>query len=111
MPAHLERLSCRSDTPISRNFRCGFQGIAGHHSTRVPAVAMRTRLAPPVLYANGNFGKSCLSTLVEVYALFYLTDILGIAPGMAGALLLASYVWDSLSDPLWGLVSDRIKRR
>ena len=72
---------------------------------------MRTNLTPLALYANGNLGKSCLSTLVEVYALFFLTDVLGIAPGIAGSLLLISFVWDAMSDPLWGYVSDRLKRR
>lgn len=72
---------------------------------------MRARHFRFALYANGNFGKACLATLVEVYALFFLTDLLGIAPAIAGALLLASLIWDAITDPLWGYLADRIRRR
>lgn len=72
---------------------------------------MRGRHIRFALYANGNFGKACLATLVEVYALFFFTDLLGIAPAIAGALLLASLIWDAITDPLWGYLADRAKRR
>lgn len=72
---------------------------------------MRKNLVRLGLYANGNLGKSSVSTLVEVYALFYLTDVLGISPGIAAVLLLVSFGWDAISDPVWGYVSDRLKHR
>lgn len=72
---------------------------------------MRARHIRFALYANGNFGKACLATLVEVYALFFFTDLLGIAPAIAGALLLVSLIWDAITDPLWGYLADRIRRR
>lgn len=60
-----------------------------------------------LLYANGNFGKSCLANLVEIYALFYFTDLLGINPAVAGFALLASLVLDALTDPIIGHTGDR----
>jgi GPH family glycoside/pentoside/hexuronide:cation symporter len=73
----------------------------------VPQTDFRTIL----LYANGNFGKSCLANLVEIYALFYFTDLLGINPAVAGFALLASLVLDALTDPLVGHIGDRWQDR
>ncbi len=63
------------------------------------------------LYANGNFGKSCVATLVEIYALFFFTEVLRIAPGIAGAVLLMSLIWDAFTDPIWGYLADRVRHR
>jgi len=60
-------------------------------------------------YANGNLGKSGLGSLLEVYGLFYLTDVLRIPPATAGGVLLLSLVWDAFNDPLIGALADRAK--
>lgn len=74
---------------------------------------MRTTLpiGRHLLYANGNLGKSLLWSFLELYALFYLTELLGLSPALAGLLLLVSMIWDAVSDPLMGLVADHLRRR
>ena len=67
----------------------------------------RTEFRTIILYANGNFGKSCLANFVEIYGLFYFTDLLGIDPAIAGFVLLASLVLDALTDPVIGHLGDR----
>lgn len=62
-------------------------------------------------YASGNLGKNTLASFLELFALFYFTDVLGLTPGMAGAILLASLVWDGVADPAMGLIADRLRRR
>ncbi|MFM1897759.1 MAG: hypothetical protein RLZZ385_2833 [Pseudomonadota bacterium] len=71
----------------------------------------RPHLPTIVLYANGNFGKSCLANLVEIYALFYFTDMLGISPSLAGFALLLALALDAITDPLIGHVTDRFEHR
>ncbi len=53
---------------------------------------------PAIGYAGGNFGKNLLWTAGEVTLLFLLTEVFGIPPLMAGALLLASLAVDILID-------------
>lgn len=63
------------------------------------------------LYASGNFGKSTASSLLEFFALFYFTDVLGIAPELAGTIILASLIWDGIADPVVGVLADRFRLR
>ena len=41
-----------------------------------------------------------------IYFLFFLTDIVGVAPMMAGVISFVSIVWDAVIDPLFGGMSD-----
>lgn len=53
---------------------------------------------PAIGYASGNFGKNLLWTAGEVTLLFLLTEVFGIKPTLAGALLLAGLAIDILID-------------
>lgn len=58
-------------------------------------------------YASGNLGKSLFWTSLEYLLLFYLTDLMGIPPAMAGIIIVVSLVWDGITDPLMGYWVDR----
>ncbi|OWK31993.1 MFS transporter [Sphingomonas mucosissima] len=51
-------------------------------------------------YAFGNFGKNLVWSAADVSLLFLLTDLIGIAPAVAGVLLLAAMAADLLCDVL-----------
>jgi GPH family glycoside/pentoside/hexuronide:cation symporter len=53
---------------------------------------------PAIGYASGNFGKNLLWAAGEVTLLFLLTEVAGIPPAIAGALLFASLLLDILID-------------
>ncbi len=57
------------------------------------------------IFGGGSF------LLVSTLLLFFLTDIVGITPGQAGMVLLLGKLWDGISDPLMGYISDRTKSR
>ena len=59
-------------------------------------------------YASGNFGKSLVGSFVEIFALFYLTDLLNVPPALAGMILLFSLIWDGVTDPVMGIVAERL---
>ena len=62
-------------------------------------------------FAAGDcFGGGAAATIAVLY-LFYLTDILGMAPGMAGMTILVSKIWDALNHPLMGLITDRTRTK
>lgn len=55
----------------------------------------------------GGGGQSILSVLYLVF----LTNILGIHPAWAGAVVMVSKAWDAVSDPLMGALSDNTRSR
>ncbi len=69
------------------------------------AVASRTRAG----YAAGDLGISIAYFAFGFFFLFYLTDIVGLPPALAGTVVLAGKVWDGVNDPLIGALSDRTR--
>ena len=66
-------------------------------------------------YGIGDIGSNIFIVTSGLFLLFYLTNILGINPALAGIVLLFPKLWDVISDPLMGAISDitntRIGRR
>ena len=56
------------------------------------------------------FGGGALN-LVGFYYLIFLTDVMQIRPAVAGGIMLISKLWDAVSDPLMGLITDRTRSR
>jgi GPH family glycoside/pentoside/hexuronide:cation symporter len=52
-----------------------------------------------------------MQMLIALYLLKYTTDVLGMAPVAMGSILLVSRVWDAISDPVVGFLSDRTRHR
>ncbi len=57
------------------------------------------------MYAGGAF------LLVNLLYLNYLTDVVGLNAKLAGLAFLIGKVWDAVSDPLMGFISDRTKSK
>lgn len=65
-----------------------------------------------VQFAIGNAGKNALASMIEVYGLYYCTEVLGLPPGVAGMVIMLSLAWDAVADPVIGYAADRqISRR
>jgi len=64
-----------------------------------------------ILYGLGDTGFSLTSTLIGVYFLLFLTDVVGMRPGLAGLVILVAKQWDWINDPLIGYLSDRTRTR
>lgn len=58
-------------------------------------------------YAMGEFPGGYLTTLISFFFLIYMTDFVGISPGWAGAILFIGFVFDGITDPIAGYLSDR----
>ncbi len=59
----------------------------------------------------GSLGSATLINGVTFLGLFYFTRILGMSPALAGGLLFAAKLFDIVTDPLMGVVSDRSNTR
>jgi GPH family glycoside/pentoside/hexuronide:cation symporter len=64
-----------------------------------------------ILYGAGDTGFSLTSTIIGAYFLIFLTDIVGISPGIAATAIFVGRNWDYINDPIFGHLSDRTRTR
>ncbi len=62
-------------------------------------------------YGICDLGGSLHFTVIAFWLLIYLTDTVGIAAGLAGVVVMAGRIWDAITDPIVGYVSDRTNTR
>lgn len=74
---------------------------------------MQQRLKPiqKILYGFGDTGFSLTGTIIGVYFLMFLTDVVGISPGLAAVAIFIGKTWDYINDPIIGYLSDRTRSR
>ena len=60
-------------------------------------------------FAAADFYGGGGQALIGVLYFFFLTNIIGLAPALAGVVTLISEIWDAISDPLMGVISDNTK--
>ncbi len=70
-------------------------------------VSRRTKL----IYGFGDTGFSLTLTIIAAYFAIFLTDVVGIAPGIAAIAIFIGRSSDYLNDPLVGYLSDRTRTR
>jgi GPH family glycoside/pentoside/hexuronide:cation symporter len=64
-----------------------------------------------IIYGAGDLGFSLTTTIIGAYFLFFLIDVVGIKPALAGVAILVGRTWDYINDPLIGYLSDRTRSR
>lgn len=62
-------------------------------------------------YGLGDTASHFAWDMAGMFLFFYLTDVYGISAAMAGTIMLLARVWDAISDPLIGIISDRTQTR
>ena len=60
-------------------------------------------------YGVGEMSSEVPGSVLTFFLLFFLTNVAGLNPTLAGATLLVGKVWDALNDPLVGWLSDRTR--
>ncbi len=56
-----------------------------------------------------DLGGNLFFTIIGFYLLFFLTDIVKLAAGLAGTALMIGKIWDAVTDPAVGYLSDRTR--
>lgn len=77
----------------------------------MPRMQNRLSWTTKLLYGSGDTGFSLTTTLVGAYLAIFLTDVVGLAPGLAALAILVGRTWDWINDPLIGYISDRTRTR
>lgn len=63
------------------------------------------------IYGLGDWGTSAATTARNLYWFFFLVSIVGLEANLTGRIFLIGRIWDSINDPLIGMLSDRINTR
>ncbi|MFE6859630.1 MFS transporter [Nocardia sp. NPDC057668] len=58
-------------------------------------------------YGVGSVGTAVFATVPGLLLLYYLTDVLGVAAGLAGLVVALPKLWDVIFNPIVGAASDR----
>ena len=64
-----------------------------------------------VAWAIGEIGIAIYVGVTMTFFLFYFTEAHHIAPAIAGVALLIPRLWDGITDPVMGVISDRTRSR
>ncbi|MCJ7732961.1 MAG: glycoside-pentoside-hexuronide (GPH):cation symporter, partial [Anaerolineales bacterium] len=64
-----------------------------------------------LMYGAGDIGFSLTSTILGVYFLFFMIEVVGLRPGIAAIPIGIGKVWDFVNDPIFGYISDRTRTR
>jgi GPH family glycoside/pentoside/hexuronide:cation symporter len=75
------------------------------HLTEPDKLSLRTKL----LFSTGDLSTSLPLAIVMFYQLYFLTDVAGLRPDLAAWAVGIGRIWDAVNDPLFGLISDRIR--
>jgi len=70
-------------------------------------ISFSTKLA----YGAGDLGPAITANVLAVFLLIFFTNVAGLKPGLAGSILLIGKVWDAMTDPVVGVLSDRTQSR
>jgi GPH family glycoside/pentoside/hexuronide:cation symporter len=63
------------------------------------------------IYGLGDWGTSAATAIRNLYWLFFLVSVVGLRAELAGVVILVGRLWDSINDPLVGMLSDRMHTR
>jgi Na+/melibiose symporter-like transporter len=73
--------------------------------------AARVSLATHINYSLGTLAPSALVVFSRSFLLFFYSQVVGLDAWLAGIALTIGRLWDAISDPLMGAISDRTRSR
>lgn len=62
-------------------------------------------------YGLGDFASNLCWTFIGSYLSVFYTDIVGMAPAAASAIMLIAKIWDGVNDPMFGAIAERINTK
>lgn len=74
-------------------------------------VMTRNSLVEKIGYGLGDMSSSMFWKIFSYYLPFFYSNIFGLSLTDAGIILLVTRVWDAVSDPMMGIISDRTHTR
>jgi GPH family glycoside/pentoside/hexuronide:cation symporter len=71
----------------------------------------KLNLSTKLAYGAGDLGTAITANVLVFYLSFFLTNVAGMSPGLAGTVRMVAGIWDAINDPIVGVLSDRTRSR
>lgn len=71
----------------------------------------KPRFSEKIAYGAGDFAFCLYWQMFSMFLLYFYTDIFGISAATVGTMLLVTRLWDTVNDPLMGVLADRTQTR
>ena len=80
-------------------------------AVKAPVAELPDRVSWPTIFAYGTPGTGAgyMYLMLALYVMKFATDVLLIAPAIMGVIFSISRIWDAVSDPVVGYLSDRTR--
>lgn len=64
-----------------------------------------------IFYSCGDLASQFVWTFIGSYLTVFYTDIVGLAPAVAAAIMMIARVWDAVNDPMMGAIAERTRSK
>lgn len=64
-----------------------------------------------IFYSCGDLASQFVWTFIGSYLTVFYTDIVGLAPAAAAAIMMIARVWDAVNDPMMGAIAERTRSK
>jgi GPH family glycoside/pentoside/hexuronide:cation symporter len=81
------------------------------NNTTISPASQKVPFLSKLAFGSGDLGTAITAGVLGFFRLIFMTDVAGLNPALAGAVLLIGRVWDAVNDPIIGTISDRLKTR
>jgi oligogalacturonide transporter len=81
------------------------------HIEPISSTSEKLSLWRKIGYGVGDIYGGGTATILSFYYLVFLTDVIRLNPALAGTVILISKVYDAITDPLEGVISDRTRTK
>lgn len=71
----------------------------------------RASTAGVIFYSCGDLASQFVWTFIGSYLTIFYTDIVGLAPAAAAAIMMVARVWDAVNDPMMGAIAERTRTK
>lgn len=71
----------------------------------------RTTILPMIYYSYANMYLGGAGYIISMYFTVFLTDVVNISLRQAGLVVMIATVWDAVTDPVMGIITDRTRSK
>ncbi len=71
----------------------------------------RTTILPMINYSYANMYMGGAGYIISMYFTVFLTDVVNISLNQAGIVVMLATVWDAVTDPVMGIITDRTRSK
>jgi GPH family glycoside/pentoside/hexuronide:cation symporter len=81
------------------------------HDQPNASIPARLSVTTKLAYGAGDLGAAIVAAITGFFLNAFLLDVAGLRPGVVGIIFLVSTLWDAVTDPVVGNLSDRTRSR